>query len=498
MASSETIRDAAFIAATWDIEAEDVRRLAERDRLAALAGFAAAIQEDENRVWALIQCLDLYSVDELEQAEVPDFAVEQRRMQLTPSKEQLAVQQAAQERLAQKRADFAARRAAREAERAAQEKPPTLSDVLKRERSEHLDVNIAHNSRYFASQIADLSEAEADELRRRLDQWWPEKPYAETITRTGGNSWSQENFAAAWLWFGPPLDKDLTPRQWAEIACSGILFHDQTEWLKRKATTEGKLELAQRCEDLDTRAWHQALQATPDPLPNELVEAIVTNLKTADEAAYGVSYIGERLYEAAGSEPLRALSAVSDEFAEALRPLLARHGDEEAQAVLIKDLRRRLEAGERPEDRTLGWIDAVTNVDALDDLFACVALLYGPSRMTETAAWYPRDVLTPVMSAIHNIGGRKAVEGYDKLMEDPDYNFRRGQRDAIAQSILQADGLEAAEQATRELGLPSFGRTGDSRQAAKNQRLRNRFRRSCAARSRAPGSGSRRGRRRRP
>jgi len=104
----------------------------------------------------------------------------------------------------------------------------------------------------------------------------------------------------------------------------------------------------------------------------------------------------------------------------------------------------------------------VTNVDALDDLFACVALLYGPSRMTETAAWYPRDVLTPVMSAIHNIGGRKAVEGYDKLMEDPDYNFLRGQRDAIAQSILQADGLEAAEQATRELGLPSFGRTGDS------------------------------------
>src|SRR5438552_332625 len=83
--------------------------------------------------------------------------------------------------------------------------------------------------------------------------------------------------AADWMWFGPPLDKDLTPRQWAEMACSGILFHDQTEWLKRKATAESKLELARACAAEDSRVWHQALQATPAPLPDELVDAIVAN-----------------------------------------------------------------------------------------------------------------------------------------------------------------------------------------------------------------------------
>ncbi len=60
------------------------------------------------------------------------------------------------------------------------------------------------------------------------------------------------------------------------------------------------------------------------------------------------------------------------------------------------------------------------------------------------------------MAAIRNVGGRKAVEGYDRLLEDPKNAFLRGQRDAIAQTMLQGDGLEAAERAAREFGLPFF------------------------------------------
>lgn len=456
MASAEAIRDAAFIAAMWDIETEEIRQLAQQDRLAALDGFVAATRRDENRVWPLMLSLDLYSVEELEQAGAPEFAVERRQMQLEPTEEQLEAEREAQERMAQRRAEREKRRMERE-QQVEEERTPSLGELLDRERSENLDLGIALNSQHFASQVGNLSEEQAQDLRRRLDEWWPDKPYAETITRQSQNSWSQENFAAAWLWFGPPLDKDLTARQWAEIACSGILFHDQMEWLKRKATPEAKLELAQTCTAEDARIWNQALQVIPDPLPEELVEAIVTNLRTATEEVYGLEYIGERLSRAAGAEPLRTLSEVSDEFAAAFRPLLAADGNQEAQAVLVKDLRRRLEAGERPIDRTLGWLDAVDSEDLLEELFACVSLVYGPSGLTETyGSWYPRDVLTPLMSAIRNIGGRKAVAGYDKLLEDPDNAFLRGQRDAIVQAMLQADGLEAAQEAARELGLPFF------------------------------------------
>jgi len=70
----------------------------------------------------------------------------------------------------------------------------------------------------------------------------------------------------------------------------------------------------------------------------------------------------------------------------------------------------------------------------------------------------PRRSREPGGTAIRNIGGRKAVEGYDKLLEDPENAFLRGQRDAIAQAMLQADGLASAEDAAGELGLPYFGR----------------------------------------
>lgn len=61
------------------------------------------------------------------------------------------------------------------------------------------------------------------------------------------------------------------------------------------------------------------------------------------------------------------------------------------------------------------------------------------------------------MNAIRNIGGRKAVEGYDELLKDPQYRFTRTQRDAVAHSMLRIDGLIAAAQAARELGLPFVG-----------------------------------------
>jgi hypothetical protein len=37
------------------------------------------------------------------------------------------------------------------------------------------------------------------------------------------------------------------------------------------------------CTTTDSRIWYEALTATPDPLPDELADAVVTNLKIAEE-----------------------------------------------------------------------------------------------------------------------------------------------------------------------------------------------------------------------
>ena len=378
------VTDAAYVAAKWDSSSEILNKLAEVNRLAALKGFMAAQQDDEDRVSALMMVVDHYSIDELEEAGAPESAIERRRFQIAPTEEQLAAQREANERLEIWRSERAERQAKLEQERAEQQ-PPTLEEALARERSEVLDVNIAHNSQYFAREVKDLSPVAAEELARRLDEWWPEKPFADTITLMSPNSWRQEDSAAAWLWFGPPLDKELTPFQWAEIASCGVLFHDQTEWLKRKATEEAKQELARICTADNARVWHQALQAASDPLPGELIDAVVTNLKRATDEVYGLEYIGKRLYEAAGDEPLRSLSDVSEDFASALRPLLAKDGDQEAQLTLLGELREQLERGESPRDRTLGWLDAVDSEEALEGLFACVRLVWGGPKSLRRA-----------------------------------------------------------------------------------------------------------------
>ena len=451
MTDPQTIRDAAFVGAMWNSHSDELRELVALNPAAALEGFVEAFARDEGQVWALIWVLDYYSLDELKQAGVPELVVKRKEANMLADEQRALIDHAGEaQRLAREREE---RRIERELRR---ETPPTLSEMLARDR-EKTDGWIAHNSQFYASQVADLSESEADDLRARLDDWWPDKLFVETITRKSENSWSQENEAAAWLWFGPALDKDVTPRQWAELASCGVLFHDQTEWLQRKSTAEAKRELALLCDASDSRVWHQALQATPAPLPDELVEAVVSNLKSAQEAAYGLSYIGQRLYEAAGAGPLRQLSEVSDEFANTLRPLLAAHGDEQAQVELVGELRRRLEAGDYPpHEGRLDALPEVTSEDALDDLFACIELVWGRTDDDDQRSWYP-DVMSPVMNAIRTIGGRKAVAGYDELIDkDEKFKFLRAQRDAVAQSMLRGDGLEAAEDASRELGLPFF------------------------------------------
>jgi hypothetical protein len=454
MTERATIRDAAFVAALWDARSAELRDLIERDPEAALEGFLEAINAAENRLYFLMMLVDLFSLEALEAAGAPESVLERKRMLI--DQQQPPAAPVGPARVAADAGHDATLDAVPASMDAEPHRALTLSELLGRDR-DRWDEVIAHGAQIFASQVVSLSPKETEDLKGRLDSWWPEKPYAQTIARESPNAWRQENLAAAWLWFGPPLDKTLDTRQWAELASCGILFDDQTSWLRRQADVQGVRQLAETCQATDSRVWQQALAATPDPLPEELVNAVISNLRTAEEEHYEVRFIGQRLLAAAGTQPLRTLSDVSPQFAESLRPLLAGAGDEEAQRILIRHLREQLRAHQRPTG-DLNWLDTIVNEDLLDDLFACVELLWGPTpAVQETQTWFTVDVMTPVMNAIRNIGGGEAVERYDSLIaKQSGFQFLRDQRDAVAQAMLRRDGLVAAQQAAGELNLPAF------------------------------------------
>jgi hypothetical protein len=453
MTDQAVVRDAAFAATLWRARGPELRALVERYPDAALAGVVEAITRDASNLPFLLMVVDAFPLEALERGSVPEPALLHKRLLLEQAVQAERVDESprAQAAVAEDQGDAGAAAA----DAATPRQVPTLSELLSRDRKGWDEV-IAHGAQLFASEVASLAPNEKDDLKDRLDEWWPDKPYRETITRKGPNQWSQENLAAAWLWFGPPLDKSVEPRQWAELASCGVLFDDQTSWLRRHANTEAVLELVDICQATDSRTWHEALAATPDPLPAELVEAVVGNLRSSEED-YQLEHIGSRLLAAAGATPLHTLSDVSEEFARALRPLLAVAGELDAQRELLRDVRNQLEAHQRPSGRELGWLEGVSSEELLDDLFACVALLYGPApAVKETSSWFTVDVVTPVMNAIRNIGGRAVVERYDALIARGEgLQFLVDQREAVAQAMLLRHGLVAAEQAADGLGLPT-------------------------------------------
>ncbi len=119
----------------------------------------------------------------------------------------------------------------------------------------------------------------------------------------------------------------------------------------------------------------------------------------------------------ADTEAVRTLAATSPEFESALRPLLAADGNLAAQRTALSELRSQLEAGGRPETRGLGWLRSVTDDSLLDDLFACLELVYGPStKASDTENLFVNDVVTLVTAAIREVGGLAGVERYDRLI----------------------------------------------------------------------------------
>lgn len=456
----EVVNALASLSLRWAMSSAEIEAVLISDRAAALAGFAEVFANENWDWWRGRLPLAAFSADEIEGVGAPEQVVEMRRFQ----EERERMEREEPEKLAELIAA-----ANPEPESQEEDKSLSLSQLLEKPRGEWDEI-VAHHAQFYAQHIAELTSAEQNDLRGRLQEWWPAVPFPETITWTKrtaqGSSWTINNFAAAWLYFGPALDVDLDPDQWAEIAMSGVLFDNQTSWLQRKVSDEAIDAVIGICAKDDARTWRELLNSVPDPLPARLIKAVTERLRTF-EADYELSEIVRRLTDARHLEALLALSRVSDEIADLIRPYLAQLGDDGALNRLLDDLAHDLEAGYRSDHDELNWLVGTTGNPAyLEKLFECLVLAHrGREARTPVrprrgrralASWGPMiDPMSPLIQAIRRIGGEDAVARYDQVLDTvDDTEFLRLQRDAIAEALLAEHGVEAGVQAAESGGLP--------------------------------------------
>jgi len=426
--------------------------LREADRAAALAALASVIAENDLSWYEALGFTLLFEVDELRKAGVPEEFIKR----------------------AEQRRRVEAERAKLEAEGAMpadpdrpdeeEEREPTLGELLD---DRHSDAMILSNSRYFAPQVSDLNPLQLRELRRRLEQWWPKKPFVATITRTDANSWRQEVGAAAWVWLGPAARPSLSARQWGELATCGILFSNQSDWLRETQSLEGVYEAIEAIgSDGDPERWSQLFEACEDPLPNLVFErcADVLDPKAAADPgsmAYRMASIAQRFVSTGRGDLARRLAGRLDDFAGALPPLLAEHGDLGAQQKMFGELKRTLDEDKLPDDHRLTWMGGVTETVMLPELFEVLRRSYKLSDRPlprVMSGFGLHDVVNPTTETISRIGGREAVAGYDELIDDGgDFRWLGAQRDRVAATVLTEDGERFAAEASKQLELPMLG-----------------------------------------
>ena len=454
--TAEAIRDAFFSAVIWEMNDEAVGALIERDREAALQGVKEALEHGGVAWWwHNVELLQNFEPDELRAVEAPTEIVAAAERRVRESKEMAA---AAPESVADEADDAPDRAEESEAEYETAGRDPTLAELIERERDDEIDYLIAYNSRYFAREAPELPDSQADELRHRLDEWWPtDKPYAETITWGGdGRSWSQENGAAAWVTYGPPLDKHMTPDQWGQIVASGVaIFEDQGDWLARHYTEDGLRSAIERMDDEGAGRWQALFRAIPQDasLPSELADAVIAHLKEG-ETSY-VESIARRLGSAFGPEPLMELSKVSSEFEVTIRPVLGELGHRENLGRLLADLQSALAAGEKPESDGLTWLLHLDGDPAwLEPLFECLFLAYTTKGERRGIS----DPVSPLTVAIQHVGVTapdEVVTGYEDLFaRDDRCRWLRRNLDRFVELIVDSAGMEAARAAAEAAGLP--------------------------------------------
>jgi hypothetical protein len=338
---------------------------------------------------------------------------------------------------------------------------PGLAALLARSGT---DAELQRRSEVLVAEVEELGETERTKLLSRLEAWWPDKPFAETITPQGPNQWSQEWPASAWLRYGPKARPSLTTRRWAELATCGVLWDEQTKWLRDAYTPAGAYAaLPLLAGEGRPERWDQFLSCCEDPLPNPVLLALAERLDTKlpkEEGTqrYHLRSLARRLLDNGRADIAGQLAASSEHFAAMLGPLLAGRGDVESQLKLAEELSRTLRESGVPGRDDLDWLSGVESERLLGVLFA---ILEQNWRLDERPVAAVRsgyglsDLFNPLQDAIARVGGREAVANYDRLLaRGGDFRWLRGSRSRIAAAVLLAEGQRYGPSAARALGLP--------------------------------------------
>lgn len=441
--SGQAVVDAAYVAARRHRDSKAMIELARRRPGPAAQGLAEAINADPDVHWTDITGLLMaISPELLERVGVPPEMIAIRQGLADRARRPEPVSRQSPSRSARRRIDPPG----------GQDGPWTLPALLAQPRDTH-DGAVAHHANAYASQVADLTPAETADLAARLEDWWPQRRFDQTITRQSRSSWSIERGAHAWLWYGPALEKPLTTSRWAEIATCGVLWSEQLEWLKRHATIEAMVAAGRLCQSPYARVWLQLLRACPYRPPDATLDAMCKHVRDAEDQE--IREIGELLIARGAQEHVRRVAAVDDAFNSELRPLFAAAGDLEAQHQELRDLTDAIVADLSVDRHDVAWLTAAPQPDLLPGLFEALRL----TKDSKSASG-PRsgrgvvDVTNALLSAIATIGGERAVRLYDVLLEEsPHWRWLRHQRDEILGDMLRSAAAATHEAAATQVGL---------------------------------------------
>jgi hypothetical protein len=348
--------------------------------------------------------------------------------------------------------------------------PVTLGELLERPDRDRADTDgeILNGIQRFARQVVDLTVAQHEALIGRLEDWWPAKPFRDTITRVSANEWRQEGPAAAWTWIGPLARPALTAERWAQLATCGVAMPDLQRWLLETETADAAYAaIGFVADEKDPRRWWHVLACCRDPLPNALLlacsESVGLEPDPSDEEGVGhqLTEIGHRFLGNDRDDLARSLAARVPAFNDALMPLLADAGDVSVQERLLTDLTERIDGSGRPAVNELFWVTAIHSPVLLPLLFGLLWRAYptgdaspvSPPRVI--GGYEPHDIINPMVEAIAAVGGRAAVAGYDEqIAEVPYMRWLAPQRERIALELLTRDGRRFLEVAATRAGVP--------------------------------------------
>ena len=105
--------------------------------------------------------------------------------------------------------------------------------------------------------------------------------------------------AYAWLTLAPALDIAPNEEQWGDLATSGAILTDHSDWLRRHYSETAAVRAARSCDAAGARPWAQLISAIPDEtrVPDAVVEALVSHVSdpTVAELDFDLWMIGDRI-----------------------------------------------------------------------------------------------------------------------------------------------------------------------------------------------------------